>query len=307
MSNARNSGHLVLAFVCAPLLAGAACEKKKPATDTGAMGAIDRASGADGPVDTTPLTGLDTSKLEGDREALFYKLIGSLKSPCGKAHSLRTSFVQDTSCKRAPYAVKYVLALVSDEVPESDTREFYANKYEKTPEKVVVDTAFAPHVGAVDAPVRLVEFFDYQCPHCQSFAPVMKKVAETHKGKVVQYYMMLPILEAKHPGSKSAAQAALAANLQGKFEEMHAKLFASTGALDKESVVRYATELGLDVAKFQADYDAAATQISKHEAQADKAEVHSTPTVFFNDRKYEGPQDPGYIGMWIDEELAVNR
>src|SRR5215212_6103229 len=98
VSNARISGHFVLAILCAPLLMGGACEKKtnKP-VDTGAMNALDHAGApsggsatAEGPVDTTPLAGVDLGKLQGDKTQLFYKLIGSLKSPCGKAHSLRT-------------------------------------------------------------------------------------------------------------------------------------------------------------------------------------------------------------------------
>ncbi len=307
MPNRRISGHLLLSLAISPLLLGAACEKKKPTTDTGAMGAIDRANEQSGPVDKTPLQGIDTSKLEAGGQELFYKLMGSLNSPCGKGHNLRTSFTQDQGCKRAPYAVRYVLALVGDEAKESDVREFYKNKYEKAPSPVKLDTSKAPRVGNDDAPVRLVEFFDYQCPHCAAFAPVMDKVAETHKGKVVQYFMMYPLLEGKHPGSKSAAQAAYAAYAQGKFKEMHHKLFQSAGALSKDHVTRYAAELGLDVAKFQADYDAAAALVAKDEAQAQGADVHATPTLFFNDRKYEGPQDPEYIGMWIDEELAVNR
>lgn len=307
MPNGRNSGRLVLALLCAPLLAGAACEKKKTATDTGALAAIDRADESKGPVDTSPLPGIDTSQLQGERLDLFYKLLGSLKSPCGKPHSLRTSFTQDTSCKRAPYAVKYVLALLADEAPEADVREFYADKYEKTPAKVSLDTSRAPRIGNEDAPVRLVEFFDYQCPHCVQFARHMDRVAETHQGKVVQYYMMLPVMESRIPGSKSAAQAAIAASQQGKFKEMHQKLFASPGALSKEHVLGYAKELGLDAAKFEADYEAAAAQVVTDTAQAEAADVHATPTLFFNDRRYEGPQDAAYIGMWIDEELAVNR
>lgn len=306
MPNGRNSGRLVLALLCAPLLAGAACEKKT-ATDTGALAAIDRAEETKGPVDTTPLPGIDTSALEGARLELFYKLLGSLKSPCGKPHSLRTSFTQDTSCKRAPYAVKYVLALLSDEASEDRVREFYADKYEKTPAKVTLDVSRAPRIGNEDAPVRLVEFFDYQCPHCAQFAPHLDRIAETHQGKVVQYYLMFPVMESRIPGSKSAAQAAIAASQQGKFKEMHKKLFASPGALSKEHVLGYAKELGLDVAKFEADYEAAAAQVEKDSAQAQAADVHATPTLFFNDRRYEGPQVADYIGMWIDEELAVNR
>jgi protein-disulfide isomerase len=84
-------------------------------------------------------------------------------------------------------------------------------------------------------------------------------------------------------------------------------LFAKSPQHNKEAVLGYAKELGLDLAKFDADYAAAASQVEMDRAQGEGAGIESTPTLFFNDRKYEGPQTPKYIGMWIEEELAVNR
>lgn len=310
VSNTRVSGHLVLALLCAPLLMGSACEKKKP-QDAGAISAMDRAgsgsgSAATAPVDSTPLKGFDLGKLDGEKQKTFYALLGSLKSPCGKSHSLRTSFEQDTACKRAPYAVKYVASLLEDEVKEADVREFFTNKYEKTQDRVKIDPSKAPRVGKTDAPVRLVEFFDYECPHCQMFSPVLSKVEDKEAGKVVVYYMMYPI-ESKHPDSRSAAMAAYAASAQGKFKEMHELLFARSPQHGKEAVVAFAKELGLDMAKFEADYAAADALVTADLKSGEAAGVDSTPTLFFNDRRYEGPMNAEYISMWIEEELAVNR
>ena len=312
VSNARISGHFILALVCAPLLSGAACEKKanKP-NDTGAMNALDNAAqgksgAAEGPVDTTPLTGVELGKIEGDRLQVFYKLIGSLKSPCGKAHSLRTSFTSDTACKRAPFAVRYVIALLEDEAPESAIRDEYSKKYEKTGAPVKFDTSKAPREGNDDARIKLVEFFDYECPHCGAFKPSLQQVYTNKAGQIAVYFMMFPI-ESKHPDSRPAAQAAIAAYQQGKFKEMHAKLFDVMPRHRRENLMSYAKELGLDMAKFEADYNAAGAQVENDRAQGETAGVESTPTVYFNDRKYEGPLNPKYIGMWIEEETAVNR
>jgi protein-disulfide isomerase len=299
----------ILALICAPLVV-AACKKSSPkANDEGAIAAMDHASGAgsatanDGPVDTTPLPGIDTSKL-GDKTQTFYKLVGSLQSPCGKAESLRASFTKDTSCKRAPFAVRYVMALLEDEATEQQAREEYQNKY-KAADKVSLDVSKAPHEGATDGPVKLIEFFDYGCPHCQAFKPQMEQVLADEQGKVGAYFMMFPL--EKHPDSKSAAQAALAANAQGKFKQMHDILFDKTPQHDHEHVTEYAKSIGLDMAKFEADYLAAASQVASDVKQGEAAGVDSTPTLFFNDRKYEGPMHPKYIEMWIEEELAVNR
>ncbi len=306
VSTARIPGHFLLAMVCAcaPLLMGGACEKKtsKPA-DTGAINALDRTDpGA--AKDTTPLAGIDVSKLDAAKQKQFYQLVGSLKSPCGKTHSLRTSFASDTSCKRAPFAVRYVAALVEDEATEDQLRQEYAHKYESA-KTVKLDVSKAPRVGNDDAPVRIVEFFDYACPHCAQFKPMLDQIAKENAGKLVEYFLMYPL--GKWPDSKSAAQAALAAHKQGKFKEMHALLFAKSPIHNKDAVTGYAKELGLDLAKFDADYAAAAAHVETDKAQGEAAGVESTPTLFFNERKYEGPLSPKYIGMWIDEEVAVNR
>jgi len=289
---------------------GGACEKKanKP-NDTEAIAALDNAGSgmgsADGPVDTTPLPGVDIGKLDSDKAQLFYKLIGSLKSPCGKPHSLRTSLSTDTSCKRAPFAVRYVASLLEDEAPEATAREEYAKKYEHTAPPVKFNVAKAPSAGSPDARIRLVEFFDYECPHCQAFKAAMEQILADKGSQISAYFLMYPI-ESKHPTSRSAAEAALAAAEQGKFKEMHDKLF-SESRHTRDDVVGYAKELGLDVARFEKAYDAAGPQVTSDLKQGEDAGVDSTPTLFFNDRKYEGPLHPKYIEMWIDEELAVNR
>jgi len=308
VSNARIPGHFALAIASA-LLIGSACEKTKKPSDTGAVAALDNAGSAavaNGPPDTSPLPGIDTGKLDADKTQLFYKLIGSLKSPCGKAHSLRTSFSSDTSCKRAPFAARYVLAMLEDEGPEQTVRDEYAKKYEKPGEPVKLETSRAPHIGANDAPIKLVEFFDYECPHCQLFKAQMEQVVSDKPSQVGAYFLMFPI-ESKHPEARSAAQAAIAASQQGKFKEMHDRLFAPQAPHGRDAVTGYAKELGLDLAKFEKDYEAAGPQVTSDLKQGEAAGVDSTPTLFFNDRRYEGPLIAKYIEMWIDEDLAVNR
>jgi len=312
VSHARVSGHFALLVLCAPLVVGA-CEKKpnKP-VDTGAVTALENAGSsatgsqtAEGAVDTTPLPGIDVSKFNADKAQVFYKLVGSLKSPCGKAHSLRTSFVSDTSCKRAPFAVRYVQSMLEDEANETQARDEYAKKYEKASPQVALDVSKAPHAGAEDARIRLVEFFDYECPHCAHFKGEMEQILADKGSQVGVSFLMFPL--SSHPESKSAARGALAAAAQGKFKEMHDKLFAESPRHSREDVLGYAKGLGLDMAKFEKAYDGFADQVASDLKQGEAAGVDSTPTIFFNDHKYEGPPIAKYLGMWIDEELAVNR
>lgn len=296
-----------LAVWCA--LAVGACDKGAKG-DTGAVNALDRANSPGvttptGPVDETPLQGIDVTPLKPEKQKLFYKLVGSLSSPCGKAHSLRTSYASDTECKRAPFAVRYIASLVDEELSEAEVREYFDKKYTTPAKPVKLDVSKAPRAGNDDAAIRLVEFFDYACPHCALFAPMLDVVGKAFEGKVAIYYMMFPL--EKHADSKSAAQAALAANQLGKFKEMHNLLFEKSPMHSRGAVLGYATQIGLDPAQFTAAYDRVGSLVTADVAQGDKAGVEATPTLYFNDRKYEGPMHPKYIAMWIDEELAVNR
>ncbi len=309
-----SKAYWLVALVCVPFLMGSACGKKSP-NDTGAINVLDHSADGSseapiadtGPVDTTPLPNVDVSKLGDDSKALFYRLVGSLSSPCGKAHSLRTSFTSDTSCKRAPFAVRYVMSLLEDGATEPQTRDEYDKKYKSTQGSVMLDTSKAPHDGPDDAPVRLTEFYDYGCPHCAAFRPVMEAIVKDEAGKVVEYFMQFPL--ESHHNSRSAAQAAFAALNQGKFAEMHALLFQKQPEQDHAQVTAMAKSLGLDMAKFETDYNdpAVAAHVASDLAQGEKAGVDSTPTLFFNNRKYDGPMHPKYIELWIEEEVAVNR
>lgn len=299
--------HLGLAVLC--VLAVGACEKKPAKGDTGAVNALDRAGDTGvaanvGPVDETPLPGIDVSGLKTDKQKLFYKLVGSLQSPC-KAESLRKGYVGDTACKRAPFAVRYLAALVDEELSEAEIREYFEKKYTNPGKAVKLDVSKAPRHGNDDASVKFTEFFDYECPHCAMFKPMLDAVVKAYEGKVVLYYMMFPL--DKHTDAKSAAMAAVAANQLGKFAAMHDLLFEKTPLHSREAVIGYAKQIGLDPSTFTSAYDSAAAQVASDIAQGDAAGVDATPTLFFNDHKYEGPMHPKYIAMWIDEELAVNR
>jgi protein-disulfide isomerase len=292
--------------VCCFVVLLAACEKKAT-SGNGTVPPGSNGSANVGPVDTTPMTGIDLTKLDDEKKQVFYRLTSSLNSPCGKPESLRKSFANDVSCKRAPFAVRYVLALLEDEASEGKAREAYNAKYFSKDPVVKLDYSKAPRVGPTDAPVRLAEFFDYSCPHCADFRPILEEVAAANEGKVAEYFMMYPLGNPKWPHSKSAGQAAIAAYQQGKFKEMHAILFSKAPLHSPEDVKVYAASLNLDMAKFEADFKAASAIVDGDRAQGEAAKVESTPTLFFNERKYAGPMVPRYINMWVEEELAVNR
>jgi len=107
-----------------------------------------------------------------------------------------------------------------------------------------------------------------------------------------------------HKMAQPAALAAIAAQEQGKFWQMHDALFA-TPRLSKESIEKAAKEAGLDMDKFKKDMESPLTKqkLNKDLIAAQKAEVNGTPTLFINGRRVQN-RGPGAIQQMIDQELA---
>ena len=295
-------------------LAGASCENKSSAEPDpeGVVNAYDSAHGKTviddnaAPASTDPVPGADLSGLDAEKTELFHKLADSLPSPCGGARSLRGSAKPDAKCKRAPFAAKYLVALLGDGMSKDEVIELYEARY-KDIEQYSFDLAERPHLGPADARVKVVEFFDYGCPACKQFGPVLKEALAPYieRGQAVLVYKQFPL--PSHTDSDEAAQAAVAAGKQGKYEEMHEMLFANQHRHKKRDLDRYAQSIGLDMDQFQKDYAAAKALVVKDVEDGDKSDVRFTPTTFINGRRWQGPASPEYIRMWIDEELAVNR
>jgi protein-disulfide isomerase len=132
----------------------------------------------------------------------------------------------------------------------------------------------------------VVEFFDYNCPYCHHALPdVLKLINED--GKVWLVLKELPILS---DDSVTAAKLALAANKQGKYFEMHQKLFSEPGKADKEKSLRIAKELGLDVDQLQKDAEDPDIKKALDESKdlAQKLDVKGTPMFLIGDRVIAG-------------------
>lgn len=300
------------------LLMGASCEKSKAKSDDypGATAALDRAEGVAPPETPTgppppnagspDAPGIDVSKLDAAGKARFGKLLDVLPSPCGKPHSLRKSIEEDVECKRAPFAGNYVVMLVREELDDGDLRSMYDARFRQT-EKHSFSLDNRPMSGRPNAPVVIVEFFDFGCPHCAMLAPILDEVAKLYPDQVTIYYKNFPL--SHNPDGVPAAKAAIAAHRQGKFKAMHDLLFANQGEHDKQALFAYAAKIGLDMARFEADFTSADidAQITQDRKEALEAELQGTPTVYINGREFTDPAGVAFFKDWIDEELAAAR
>jgi len=143
--------------------------------------------------------------------------------------------------------------------------------------------------GNPNGDVSVVEFFDYNCPYCRRSLPVVLKLIN-EDAKVRLALKELPILG---DDSVAAAKFALAANKQGKYFEMYQKLMSEPGKADKDTALRIAKELGLDVDQLQKDAEDPDIKKALGEAKdlAQKLNLKGTPQFLIGDRVIPGAPD----------------
>src|SRR6185369_5738882 len=157
----------------------------------------------------------------------------------GKAHSLKTSIETDKSCKRAPFAVNFLKFLVSLDLPQEEVQQHYESRFVSP--VIGHCKSGAPIRGEEKAPLTICEFSDFQCPHCKAAEPILKKALEDYKGRVKLAFKNFPL--SSHPDAKSAAAAAVAAGMQGKFWQMHDRLFEHQEKMSAADLEKDAREL----------------------------------------------------------------
>jgi len=165
-----------------------------------------------------------------------------------------------------------------------------------------IDTTGAPFLGKQGAPVTLVVFSDFQCPFCSRIEPLLDEILKKNPDKLKIVFKHLPLT--MHKEAQPAALAAIAAQEQGKFWEMHDALFAAK-KLSKEAIEKAAKDIGLDMEKFKKDVADPQTMatMQKDMADAGKAGVSGTPTLFINGRQVKG-RGANVLQEMIDEELS---
>src|SRR5215469_11967606 len=172
------------------------------------------------------------------------------------------------------------------------------------PQPRVSVAAEGPTRGPKDAPVTIVEFSDFECPYCGAAHDTVEQVMSTYAGKVRLVYRQFPL--SFHPHAAKAAEASLCALDQGKFWEYHDVLFKNQKKLEPTDLKAHATEVGMDVQKFDQCLESGD---KKKSVDADQqaglaAGVGGTPAFFINGIFLNGAQPMDEFKKTIDGELA---
>ena len=155
--------------------------------------------------------------------------------------------------------------------------------------RVAVATEGHPSRGAVDAPVTIVEFSDFECPFCARVGPILRQLEEAYGGKVRRVYRQFPLVTL-HPRAKKAAEASLCADEQQRFWAMHEALFEQPLALEPSDLSAKAQWLGLDMQRFGACLDSGrfSARVEQDLQEGVRVGVTGTPAVFINGRMVSG-------------------
>jgi Na+/H+ antiporter NhaA len=145
--------------------------------------------------------------------------------------------------------------------------------------------------GAIDAPVTVVEYGDFECPYCGQAEPVVRELIRGFSD--VRYVWRHLPLNDVHPHAQIAAEAAEAAADQGAFWEMHDLLLDNQDTLQPDDLIAYADQLGLDVERFTNSLreHTGAARVAEDVDSADLSGVSGTPTFFINSRRQHGAYD----------------
>jgi len=307
MVNQTSLGLLRSVLAVGLLFVAGACSKRvsqalpippnsAPATVT------DRGSNPSAEGDSLP-AGIDLGKLDEVKRKVFEQVVNREHSACGKGHSLLDSVKHDRSCRASFYAVRYVARLADAGFSESEIGEKVEQRF-RAPHVPYIDVSQAPSKGSPSGRVKIVEFADYECDHCKLAQGLMPVLLAEYPKEVTLYFKHYPF--SQHINALNAARAAAGAQNQGKFWPYNDKVWESSDHLTPAVLEGIAKEIGLDFPRW---YDEVGSDEVRAHVQRDKAEgvaleIHRTPAIFINGRRYADALDVPSLKDWIDEELG---
>ncbi len=232
----------------------------------------------------------DLSGLDARGKQVFQEVAAQEFCTCGSALTLSGCLSKRPDCKVAHHLGNFIVRNIhdgagADEILGALSADVLA-PFCAAP--VRLELAGVPHSGPAAAPVLLVEFADFRCAHCKESAPLVHATLARYRDRVRFAFVPFPL--GNHPLGVVAAEAALAADAQGKFWPMHDQLFAhQDDDFAPEVIARAAKAAGLDVARLNRDLAAQRfrKQVLAQREQGLAAGVASTPSFLVNGRLFK--------------------
>lgn len=255
----------------------------------------------------TDLPGVDWQGLTGARKALALKIVRTEKCSCGCGITVAECRMEDHTCatsrKLANTVAKEVAAGKTEAAIRADLKKIAAEPPPVLDDPVKISIEGDPVRGPANARVTMVEFSDFQCPYCSTAVSETKALMRQFPNDVRLVFKQYPLDQ--HAQAEFGAEAALAAQAQGKFWEMHDLLYAGYPDLARATVLGYARKLGLDMKRFTAELDGHkyAARVHAEEQEGEEAGVAGTPTFFIDGKKYNETFTAANVAPLIRNEL----
>jgi protein-disulfide isomerase len=243
----------------------------------------------------TELNGVDLTKLTVAQKNRVLHALRTEDCSCGCGMKIAECRVKDPNCAFSRgLSATLVESVRKGKTEAAAVAEMKASKFGHRPEPKLLDDPVAiptdgsPVIGPANARVTLVEFSDFQCPYCYKAVEKIDTILKAFPNDVKLVFKQYPL--DIHSQALISAQAAIAAHQQGKFWPLHNVMFANHGGLSRKAILGWASGIGLDMKRFEADLDSDVVkkQIARDVADGDKAGVEGTPTVYINGQRYNG-------------------
>lgn len=178
-------------------------------------------------------------------------------------------------------------------------------------------TTYVPHlalpvsrrdhtIGHENAPITLVEYGDFECPHCGATHSVVKTILRRMGLDLRFVFRHFPI-STSHPHAQAAAESAEAAGAQGRFWEMHDMLFEHQDALENDDLLIHAKAVGLDLPRFVEELTAGThtARVREDFMSGVRSGVNGTPTFFINGARYDGVPDVASLVAALEDARRI--
>ena len=244
---------------------------------------------------------VETSSLTDSERRTWVELVNEQLSPCGEPVSVAQCVAEARACSACVPAARYLVRLVSEGFEKREIETLFGARYDAK-QKVTLDLGDSPVRGAPMAKVTIVEFSDFECPHCGAAHPMLTSVLQEFDGKVNLVFKNYPL--DGHKNAMPAALAAVAAGKQGKFWEMADKLFEHQRELSPEKIRELEQGVGLDMARFDADVasDQVRARVAQDKQEGARVKIQGTPTLFIDGRPYQ--ESLQNLSKYLREELG---
>jgi protein-disulfide isomerase len=269
--------------------------------------------------DLSKLKEVDFTGMSEAQKKTAVRVMGQQNCNCGCSMTIATCREKDSSCRRSLIFARTINDALREGKTEDDVVRVLKAKADTFIEARMPDDGDAfynievgnsPVRGPKNAPIVIVEFSDFQCPYCARIQTELDKVLRAFPTDVRLVYKHFPLNI--HQYARQAAHASMVAHAQGKFWQMHDKMFQNFSSINEENIKKWAREIGMNMKEFEK-----AMQLGTHEMAIQKdvsdgaaARVLGTPTVFLNGKrvKYNTTEEAfGVFKKLIQDELAARK